>query len=110
MLLISSLEGKLRLNIQYSIIECYKHFFEKAIVYLNYHDDKYIDIMTEREKFEDIIEDFLLKNSGCYLALTYTEYRVNAKWFDHNNVAEFVLKRKTYITSITFLEYLIEIL
>ena len=73
------------LNIQYSIIECYKHSFEKAIVYLNYDDDKNIDIMTEREKFEDIVED------SWYLIPTYTDYSVNTKWFNYSNVFEFVL-------------------
>ena len=45
------------LEIQYSIFECYKRSFEKVIVYLNYEDDKNIDVMTERKKFEDIVED-----------------------------------------------------
>ena len=54
-----------------------------------------IDIMTKRERFEDIVEDSLLKISRCYLVPTYIEYRVNAKWFNYSNVVEFVLKRKT---------------
>ena len=82
------------LNIQYSIIEYYKHSYEKAIVYLNYDGDKNIDDMTEREKFEDIVEGSLLKGSGWYLVPSYIEYKVNRKWFDYSNVVEFVLKRK----------------
>ena len=61
------------LNIDYSLIEHYKHLFEKAIVYLNYKDDKNIDIMAEREKFEGIVEDFLLKNIDWYLIPKYGE-------------------------------------
>ena len=89
---ISNLEGKLQM-----LIECYKHFYEKAIVYLNYDNDKNIHVKTEREKFEDIVEDSLLKCSGWYLVPSYTEYKVNPKqrWFDYSNVVEFVLKRKT---------------
>ena len=52
------------LKIGYSLIECYKHSFEKAVVYLNHDDDKNIVIMAERENFEDIVEDFSLKNFG----------------------------------------------
>ena len=51
--------------------------------------------MAEREKFEDTVEDCLLKSSGWYLIPSYTEYKTNAKWFDYSNVAEFVVKRKT---------------
>ena len=61
------------LNIEYSLIECYKHLMEKVIVYLNYSDDKNFDIKTEREKSEDIVEDSLLKNFGWYLVPKYTE-------------------------------------
>ena len=58
-------------------------------------DDKNIKITTEREKFQNIVEDSLLKNSSWYLVPTYAEYRVKAKWFDYSNVVGFVLKRKT---------------
>ena len=68
---------------------------EKVIVYLNYDNDKNIDIKSEREKSEDIVEDSLLKNFGWYLVPKYTEHKTNAKWFDYSNVVEFVLKRKT---------------
>ena len=83
------------LEIQYSIIECYKHSFERMIVYLNYDDDKKIDVMTEREKFEDIVEDSLPKSSSWNLIPSYTEYKVNAKQFDHSNIVDIVLKGKT---------------
>ena len=83
------------LNIDYSLIECYKHSLEKVIVYLNYDDNKNIDVMTEREKFEDIVEDSLLKHFGWYLVLKYTEYKTNAKWFEYSNVVEVVLNRTT---------------
>ena len=76
------------LEIQYSITECYEHSYEKVIVYLNYDDDKNIDIKTEREEFKDIIEDSLLKNSGWYLVPSYTENKTNKRWFDHNNLVE----------------------
>ena len=81
------------LNIQYSIIECFKHSFEKAIVYLS--NKKNIDIMTEREKFQDIPKNSLLKSSDWYFVPTYAQYRVNAKWFDYSYFVKFVLKRKT---------------
>ena len=83
------------LEIQYSITGCYKHSYEKAIVYLNYDDDKNIDIKTKREKFKDIVKDALLKNSGWYFVPSHTEYKINKRWFGHNNVVEFVLKMKT---------------
>ena len=51
--------------------------------------------MTEREKFEDILEDSLLKRLGWYLFPSYTEYKVNAKQFDQTNIVDSVLKRKT---------------
>ena len=83
------------LNIDYSLIKCYKHSFEKVIIYLNYDDDKNIDVTTEREKFENIVEDSLLKNFDLYLVPKYTEYKTNEKWFEYSNVVEFVLKRNT---------------
>ena len=82
------------LNIDYSLIECYKHSFQKAIAYLNYDNDKNNDIMTEREKFEGIVEDFSLKIFGWYIVPKYVEYKTNAKWFEYSYVVEFVLKRK----------------
>lgn len=54
---VSTFERKLWF--EYGIIECYKHSNEKAIVYLNYKDDKNIGIKTEREIFEDIADDSL---------------------------------------------------
>ena len=62
---------------------------------MNYNNDKNINIKTEKEKFEDIIDDSLLRNLGWYLVSTYTEYKVKAKWFYYSNVVKFVLKRKT---------------
>ena len=50
--------------------------------------------MTEREKFENIVEDSLLKNFGWYVVPKYTEYKVNARWFEYSNFIEFVLERK----------------
>ena len=64
------------------------------IVYLNYDDDKNIYVMTEREKFQDIVEHSLLKNFGWYLVPKYTEYKTNEKWFEYRNCIEFVLQRK----------------
>ena len=83
------------MNIDYSLIKYYKHSFEQVIIYLNYDNDKNIDVMTEREKFEDIVEDSLLKNFGWYLVPKYTEYKANEKWFEYSNVVEFVIKKKT---------------
>ena len=75
--------------------ECYKHSFKKAIIYLNYEDEKNFDFMTEGDKFEDIVEDFSLKKLGWYLVPKYVEYEANAKWFEYSYIVEFVLKRKT---------------
>ena len=61
------LREKCHLNIEYSLIECYKHLMEKVIVYLNHSDNKNIEVKTKRKKFEDIAEDSLLKNFGWYL-------------------------------------------
>ena len=74
--------------------ECYKHSFKK-IFYLNYNNDKNIDVKTERKKFEDIVENSLLKDFGWYLAPKYIEYKTNAKWLQYDDVVEFKLKRKT---------------
>ena len=71
-------------NIGYSLIECYKHSFEKAIVYLNYDNNKHISIIFERETFEDIVEDFSLKNFFWYLVPKYVEYKTNARWKEEN--------------------------
>ena len=51
--------------------------------------------MTERKKFEGIVEDFSIKNFGWNIILKYVEYKTNAKWFEYSYVVEFVLKRKT---------------
>ena len=93
------LRENFRLNIKYSLIECYKHSIEKVIVYLIYGDDKSIDVKTETEKFENIIKDSLLKNFVWYIVPKYIEYKANAKLLEYDNVVEFVLKRKTVETS-----------
>ena len=51
--------------------------------------------MTETEKFEDIVEDSLLKNFGRYVVPKYTEKKTDGKWFQYSNVVEFVIKRNT---------------
>ena len=61
---------------------------------MNYSNDKNINIKTEKEKFEDIVDDSLLRNLGWYLVSANTEYKVKAKWFYYSNVVKFVLKRK----------------
>lgn len=60
------------MNISYTLNteECFKHSYEKTIIHLNYDDDKNMDIQTEQEKFEDIIDDSLLRNSDWYLVPT----------------------------------------
>ena len=58
--------------------------------------------MTEREKFEDILEDSLLKSLGWYLFPSYTEYKVNAKQFDQTNIVDSVLKGKLMLNNIFF--------
>ena len=50
------LRDNCHLNIKYSLIECCIRWSEEAIVYWNYDDDKNIDVMTEREKFEDFVD------------------------------------------------------
>lgn len=55
------------LNIEYGLIECYKHSTEMITVYLNYNDNKSIDVMNEKEKFENIVEDVLFKNLSIRL-------------------------------------------
>ena len=64
------------LNISCIIKKCYKHSYEKAIIYLNYDDNKIIDIKTEGKKLEDIIDNSLLRNSGWYLVPKYVEYLI----------------------------------
>ena len=61
------LKENCRLNIEYSLIECYKHSTEMITVYLNYNDNKSIDVMNEKEKFENIVEDVLFKNLSIRL-------------------------------------------
>lgn len=51
---------------------------------MNFDDDKKIDIIAEREKFEDIVEDFSLKNFGWYIASKYVEYKTNSEWFEYS--------------------------
>lgn len=67
------------LEITYSLITCYKHSREKAIVYLNFDDNSDIDIKVEREKFECIVDNLLLKNSRWYLVPSFIEYKIKAK-------------------------------
>ena len=61
---------------------------------MNYDRNKNIDIKTEIEKFENIRDDSLLRNSGWYLAPKYVASKAKAD-FNYSNVAEFVLKRRT---------------
>ena len=61
------LKENCHLNIEYSLIECYKHSIEMITVYLNYNDNKSIDVMNEKEKFENIVEDVLFKNLSIRL-------------------------------------------
>ena len=61
------LKENCHLNIEYSLIECYKHSIEMITVYLNYNNNKSIDVMNEKEKFENIVEDVLFKNLSIRL-------------------------------------------
>ena len=68
----------------------------KSNYYLKFNNDKDIDIKVEREKFEYIVNDLLLKNSGWYLVPSLIEYKI--KRFKFSSVVVFVLKRRNYLT------------
>ena len=81
------------MEITYSLIHCYKHLREKAIIYLNFDD--YKDTDNKVEKFEDIVDDLLLKNSCWYLVPSFIEYKIKTKRFKFSNVVELVQKKRT---------------
>ena len=65
------------LEITYSLIHCYNYLREKVIIYIIFDDYKDIGIKVEREKFEDIVDDLLLKNSGWYPVPSFIAYKIS---------------------------------
>ena len=44
-------------------------FCEKVIVFLNFHDNKNIDVKFDEEKLRMYLYSLLLENSGCFFHL-----------------------------------------
>ena len=52
------------LDINFTLSICHKHKRGKTIIYLNFDNDKNIDINLERKKFEEYVDQSSLKNVG----------------------------------------------
>ena len=69
-------------------------FCEKFIVFLNFHDNKNIDVNFEEEKLRMYLYSLLLENSGCFFTSS-RHYIKNRKthYFKFKNVVEFTIGR-----------------
>ena len=73
---------------------CNKHKREKTIIYLNFDDDKNININLERKKFEEYVDQSSLKNTGWLVVPSFRKYEIEKKkrHFKFQNTVEFVLR------------------
>lgn len=77
----------------FTLTTCHKHKCEKATIYLNFDDDKNIDIMLERETFLEYVDQLLLRDSSWFVAPSFRENKIDKQHLRFEN-AEFVLRRE----------------
>ena len=82
------------LSISFTFRTCPKHKREKATIYLNFDDEKNIDIKLEREKFVEYVDQLLLRDSGWFVVPPFREYK---RHLTFKRVAEFALRREQSI-------------
>ena len=57
------------LEIQFYLKHCYVHKREKALIFLNFNNNKNIDIKTEGKKLKEYLNSLLIENLGWFLYL-----------------------------------------
>ena len=82
------------LDISFTSRDCFVHKREKVTVYLNFDDDKNIDINLEQEKLEEHIDSLLPRNSGWFFSSS-RQYALERKrnCFKVKNIVEFISRR-----------------
>ena len=85
------------LDINLTLTTCHKDKREKATIYLNFDDDKNIDIKLEREKFVEYVDQLLLRDSSCFVVPSLREYKIDKRHLRFKNVVEFILRREQSI-------------
>ena len=54
------------IEIEFRLRHCYVHKRVKVFVFLNFHDNKNIDVKVEEEKLKEYLDSLLLENSGSF--------------------------------------------
>ena len=87
------------MDINLTLTSCHKYKRENATIYLNFDDDKNIDIdiKLEREKFVEYVDQLLLRDSSCFVVPSLREYKIDKRHLRFKNVVEFILRREQSI-------------
>ena len=83
------------LDISFALSTCCKHERQKTIIYLNFDDDKNIDINSERKKFEEYVEQSSSKDGGWFAKPYFRKCKIEKerRHFKFENIVGFVLMR-----------------
>ena len=81
------------LDKSFALSTCCKH--EREVIYLNFDDDKNIDINSERKKFEEYVHQSSLKDGGWFAVLYFRKCKIEKerKHSKFENIVGFVLMR-----------------
>ena len=82
------------LDINFILRDCFVHKREKATVYLNFDNDKNINIELEQEKLKEYVNYHLPIHSGWFLSSS-REYKLKRKrrYRRFENIVEFILRK-----------------
>lgn len=86
------------LEIQFYLKHCYVHKREKALILLNFNNNKSIDIKTEGEKLKEYLNYLLIENSGWFFVSSGQKYFKRSSRFRFENVVEFIIRRDYSLT------------
>ena len=81
------------LDISFALSTCCKQ--EREVIYLNFDDDKNIDINSERKKFEEYVDQSSLKDGGWFAVPYFRKCKIEKerRHFKFENIFGFVLMR-----------------
>ena len=88
------------LDIDFTLRECFVHKREKATVYLNFDNDKNINVELEQKTLKEYIYCLLPKESGWFLSLSREcKLKGKSRSYKFENIVEFIL-RKDYTVAL----------
>ena len=74
------------LDISFTLTTFHKHKRKKATTYLNFDDDKNIDLKLERKTFDEYVDQLLLRDSGWFVVPSFKKYKIDKQHLTLKNV------------------------